>query len=167
MGEKIENINFLAPTGFRVIISREYYPHLQYFAQSISHPAMEVPATEVPYKRMGSIPFLGDKLEFGTVTFDLVMDEDMKAYEEVYDWMKRMVEDEHQTSGRMVSPSGPAPSYCDIRAIILSSQNNKNRELHYKNALPISLGNIEFASTNDGQYITFPITFRFDYFEIN
>lgn len=167
MGEKIENINYLSPTGFRVTISREYYPHLQYFAQSVAHPSMEVQATETPYKRIDNVPLIGDKISVGTLTLDLIMDENMKSYEEIYDWMKRMVEEPHNTSSRrFLSDAGPTPSYCDIRVTVLTSQNNKNRDLVYRNALPVSLGNIEFASTSDGTYIVFPVTFRFDYFEI-
>jgi len=167
MGEQIENINYLAPTGFKITISREFYPHLQYFAQSVSHPNMDVQATETPFKRIDNIPLIGDKISVGALTLDLIMDENMKSYEEIYNWMKRMVEEEHNTSGgRFLNAAGPTPSYCDIRVMVLTSHNNSNRELVYRNALPVSLGNIEFNSTSDGTYVVFPVTFRFDYFEI-
>ena len=44
MAELTTNKNYLQPTGFRVIISRQNYPNLEYFAQGVTHP--------------GALPFL-------------------------------------------------------------------------------------------------------------
>jgi hypothetical protein len=169
MAEQIENINYLAPTGFKVTISRENYPAMQYFAQQIQHPAIDVGATETPYKRLSSVAFIGDKITHGTLSMDLIMDENMQSYQEIYDWMHRMVNEEHTpTSARFSTLGGEVPtSYCDIRVSILTSSNNPNKEFHYKNAFPTTLGDVMFMSTSDGTYITFPVSFRFDYFEFS
>jgi len=91
----------------------------------------------------------------------------MNVYQEIYDWMRRLVEQQHKANtGRMFSGEDDLSSYCDITVSVLTSHNNISRTIKYTNALPTSLGDITFAATQDGQYITFPATFRFDYFEL-
>jgi|SRR6056300_1475981 len=159
--------NYLQPTGFKIVVSKENYPHLSFLAQSIQHPSMEINATEVGYKRIASVPFIGDKVEFGTVTMDVILDEDMQVYGEVYNWMENMLETKHQlNAGVLYSKNNTSLSdYNDIRVNILTSSNNKNREFVYRNAFPVSLGDVQFSATTDETYILCPVTFRFDYFE--
>ena len=50
---------------------------------------------------------------------------------------------------------------------ILSSHNNKIRQIKYNDSLPVSLGDMTLESTSgDVQFITFPATFRFSTFEL-
>ena len=158
---------YLAPTGFKIALDRKNYPNVQFFAQQVLHPAMDMTTTEIPYRRVGSIVTPGDTLSFGSVTMDILMDENMNVYQEIYDWMRRLVEEQHKANtGRMFSGEDDLSSYCDITVSVLTSHNNISRTIKYTNALPTSLGDITFAATQDGQYITFPATFRFDYFEL-
>jgi len=159
--------NFLQPTGFKVIVSKEKLPYLSFMSQSVTHPSMEINATEIGYKRMGSVPFIGDAIEFGAVTIDVLLDENMNVYGEIYNWMERMVETKHKlNSGVLYGNADQTLSdYCDIRIQVLTNSNNANREFQYVNAFPITLGDVSFASTNEDTFITCPMTFRFDYFE--
>ena len=45
--ELTSNLNYLQPTGFRVVIDRTRYPNLEYFAQQVTHPAHTVKSTGV------------------------------------------------------------------------------------------------------------------------
>ena len=161
--------NFLQPTGFKVTISKENYPYLSFMAQQIMHPAMDVPAVEVPFRRMRGVPMSGDTVEFGMVTIDCILDEDMNVYGEIYNWLERSIETKHNLQGAGVlynKPTGTELSdYADIRMQILSSANNANREFVYRNGFPVTLGDINFSSTTEETFITCPISFRFDYFE--
>ena len=170
MADFIDNINMLQPTGFRLTVSREFYPHLTYFASSVTHPSVETGGVKVGYSRV-DVTLPADKIQYGTVTFDLMMDEGMESYKEIYDWQKRMVETNHRpASARFSSQFGDQPipaSSNDIKLSILTSSLTSNRQIVYRNALPVSLGDIQFASTSDGAYITFPVTFSFDYFDFS
>jgi hypothetical protein len=158
--------SYLAPTGFKITISRENYPNLQFFAQQVQHPSMSVNHAEVAYKRIASVPVAGDVIEHGSLSLDVLMDENMRVYEEIYDWLHRIVETKHKpNTGRLYATDDTLATYCDIRVSVLTSHNNANRELKYVNAIPTTLGDIAFTSTSEGEYITFPVTFRFDYFE--
>lgn len=158
---------YLSPTGFKVALDRKNYPNIQFFAQQVMHPAMDINVSEQSYRRIGAVVTPGDTINFGTLTMDILMDENMNVYQEIYDWMHRLVETETKANtGRMFSGDDDLSSYCDIRVSVLTSHNNISRTIRYINALPTSLGDIAFASTQEGQYITFPASFRFDYFEL-
>jgi hypothetical protein len=158
--------NFLAPSGFKITISRENFPNISFFAQQVQHPGMEVNAVEQPYRRVASIPFIGDTIQFGGVSMDIILDEGMNVYQEMFEWLERMVEVKHRpNTGSLYTSDNQLSHYCDIRISILNSANNVVREIKYVNAFPTSLGDITFAATQDQQFITFPVTFRFDYFD--
>lgn len=158
-------VSLLQPTAFKVTIDRQYFANLEFFAQSVLHPAMSLTAAEVPYKRIGSIPFPGDKLTFGEVTAIIIIDEDLNAYTEMYNWMQRLVEQDHQTAGDRTDTN--PPSFADITISVLSSHNNQTRQIRYIDCVPTLLGDISFeATTGDVEFLTFPVSFRFSHFEI-
>lgn len=160
------NVNYLQPTGFKLSINRKYFPNLEYFAQSVMHPDTQISAIELPYKRIGSIPFTGDKLVYGEMTAMIIMDEELSAYREMYDWLKSFIE-APDVKPSQAENSTKGPSEADITVSILTSHNNVAKKIIYRNAIPTLLGDIAFeASQGDVNYITFPISFRFTYFDI-
>lgn len=149
-----KNINYLQPNNFKLVIDHRTLGNLEYFAQGIQHPGANAQSAEVPYSRLSQMPFAADKLTFGELSATIMIDEDMRAYTEMYDWMVRLVE-------------SPLPQEADVTVHILSSKNNTTKKIRYIDALPTVLGDINLeATTTDGQYLTFPVSFRFSYFEI-
>tara|TARA_R110002153_G_scaffold27498_4_gene85392 strand:+ start:764 stop:1246 length:483 start_codon:yes stop_codon:yes gene_type:complete len=148
--------NFLEPSGFKILINRQNLPNLEFYAQSIQHPDVDMPVTEISYPRVGKVGVVGESVNFGMLTIDVILDEKMLSYREVYDWMLSAINSEHKLT--------PA-SYFDMTLSILTSNNTPNREFKYINAFPTNVGAIPFSAMNSGEYISFPVTFRFDYFE--
>ena len=107
-------------------------------------------------------------MEFGELTMDVLLDENMKSYTEMYNWMLRSVNNEMITRRDNFSgQTDDQPSYSDITIIALTSQNNSSVKFKYVDALPVSIGDIRFEATNQSvEYVTFPASFRFSYFEI-
>jgi len=162
--ELTSNVNYLQPTGFRISIDRARYPNLEYFVQSVSHPAIDVNAVELPVRRITSVPIAGDSMRFGGLTFNILLDEDMASYNEMFDWLQRTVNDGQVTAGDRKTA---IPTYSDITLSILSSHNNVNKTITYRDCIPTSLGGIEFLS-NSGQasYLGFTVVFNFSQFII-
>lgn len=163
------NTNYLSATSFKIVISREDYPHLQFFAQEVSHPSCDVPAAETSFKRIASVPFPGDAAQYGPLSMTIIMDEQMGVYNELYSWLLRLVNEKHkpQSFSLRSSNNEELSSYSDMRLLILSSHNNPIKQFKYVNVFPVSLGSINFQSTaGDTNYITFQADFRFDYFEL-
>ena len=161
----LNNLNFLQPTAFQLSIDRQHFPNLQFFCQTVLHPSLNTNSIEVPFKRISTVPFAGDKLTFTELTTIIIVDENLNSYTEMYKWMQRLIQqpDVVPTKRDTTKP----PTYCDITLSILSSHNNKTRQIKYLDAMPTSLGDMTLESTSgDVQFITFPATFRFSTFEL-
>lgn len=158
--------NYLAPSGFRVTIDRKNFPNLQFYAQTVQHPNATLNAVEVGYRR-SPIGLVGDTIDFSTLTMDVLLDEEMRSYNELYNWMESAVEQKHNNSATnlLKTNNTATPSYYDITVSVLSSHNNVIRSFRYINAFPIDIGSINFSASDQENFITFPATFRFDYFE--
>lgn len=155
------NMNYLQPSGFKVLINRKKYANLEFFAQSVSHPNLDLPAAEASFRGIQSAPMPGDTLTFGELSFSVIIDEDMKSYTEMYDWVRRIPSETVQEAGT------DNPTASDITLSILSSKNNVIKKIRYLNAIPTGLGNIEFTSTIDSvTFLTYIASFRYTTFEI-
>lgn len=158
------NINYLQPTAFKLTIDRKKFGNLEYFAQTVTHPSISLPPADLPYQRL-NLHMAGDKLTFGELSATIILDENLSAYIEMYDWMKRLVEEPNST--RLLKTSDEFPTAVDITLSVLSSKNNQVKKIRYIDCIPTDLGDINFeATTQDVQYLTFPISFRFSYFEL-
>ena len=159
------NLNYLQPTGFKVVISRNNYPNIEYFAQGVSHPGASVPAVEVPSLRVRSVPVAGDKIAYDDLNITLILDEDLHSYKEMHAWLERIV-NFGQINATDIPPADRVATFADITLSILSSHNNENVQFRYKDCVPTSIGSIQFSSTETSTYLTFEATFRFSTFEI-
>lgn len=144
-----DNINFIDPTSFKLLLERT--PHLEYFCKSVSIPAFSVAETQASY-RQTNIPMLADKINFEPLTLQIAVDEDMKGYLEIFDWINECTLHSDNISEVM----------SDIGVVITTSHNNKSKTVRFSNAFPISIGSLEFNSTETANtYLTAEVTFRF------
>jgi len=165
------NINYLQPTGYKLTIDRENYPNLEFFAQNVQHPDLTLVPSELQFRKVRSIPMPGGTLDYGELSANIILDEDMKAYTEMHDWMRRLLDaplkgalDRNSTSA---ASTDTIPSTADITLTILNSMNNKVKNIRYQDAMPTNLGAINFESTSSGtEFITFPVSFRYSIFEL-
>jgi len=165
MAELTTNINYLQPTSFKITIDRKNFPNLEFFCQDFTHPGMIMNSVEVPYKKIQAIPFIGDKLTFNELLANIILDENMEAYNEMYNWMRTNLD--NNENSRLESEGLRPPSVSDITLSILSSHNNQTKQVRYIDCMPTSLTDIQFQSTASGtEFITFGASFRFSYFEL-
>ena len=161
----LNNINLLQPTSFKLLIDRKNFPNLEFFCQSVAHPAMDARAAELPYQRVANVPFAADKLTFTDLETIIIVDENLNAYTEMYNWMQRLIQTPTKTP--LARTDNVPPTVCDVTLMILSSANNPTRQIKYIDCIPTALGNMVLeATTGDTTQITFPATFRFSYFEL-
>lgn len=166
MANLTDNFNYLQPTSFKITIDRKNYPNLEFFCQSFIHPGMIMNSVEVPYKKITSVPFIGDKLTFNELQANIILDENLQAYDEMYSWMRRNL-DINMASPVLRTADQP-PAMSDITLSILSSHNNTTKTIKYIDSIPVSLTDIQFESTAGGEtFITFGASFRFSYFELS
>ena len=159
------NINYLQPTSFKLLIDRENYPNLEFFAQSVQHPDLTLIPSELQYRKVRNIPLPGGTLDYGELTANIILDEDMNAYTEMHDWMRRLID--APLKGPLDRDDSTVPSTADITLTILNSHNNKVKSIRYNEAVPVNIGAISFEATASGtEFITFPVSFRYTIFEL-
>ena len=158
----LQNPNYLQPTAFKVIINRKRFTNLEFFANTVSHPTVTLAATTASFRRADTYQ-PGDKLNFDELSIDALMDENMFVYNEVFDWISGLVE-ENQKPQNLRAGRDDTATY-DISVLVLNSNNNITRTILYKNAFPTTLGTINFTTNAGLEPITCPITFRYDTFE--
>lgn len=165
MANLTTNLNYLQPTSYKLVIDRKNFPNLEYFAQNVSHPGVTANASEIPFRSLAQTPFVGASLNYGELTANIILDENMTSYVEMHDWIRRVV-DEKPRKALDRNTNNP-PTYCDITLSILSSQNEELKKVRYMDCCPTTLGEISFESTASGtEFIVFPVSFRFTYFEL-
>jgi len=167
MATLTSNQNYLQPSGFRVIIDRENYPNLEYFAQSVNHPDVTLPVVANPFRRIENVSMPGDTLSYSELSVTFILDENLKGYIELYNWMEKLVNEEFVGEGprsRKVNPE--IPTQADISLSILSSHNNQTKRVLYKACTPTSLSGLQFSSiAGNVEYLTYDASFSFTGFE--
>lgn len=137
--------------GFRMVFHKA--PNTSYFCQNFIMPGVTV--TETPVVRpVADVYFPGDKLVYEPLNVTMLVAENMENYVEILDWLVNSV-----------TTTNNADKYDDITCYILSSKNNVNRTVTFKNAFPTNIGSISFnVQDADITYAQVDVTFRFDYF---
>jgi len=161
--EPISNLNFLQPTQFRFLVDRRKYGSFSFFAQNVTHPDVSTNAANPAFRQYTTVPTPPDSYTYGQLSVNMILDEDLKAYSEIFEWMKRNVDEEYKP------PQDEESSYADIILTFQSNKNVINKKFKYRNSFPINLGSIDMiASDGDGgRALICPVTFAFTYFELS
>lgn len=147
------NFNGLSPTGFKLSIDRTKYANVEYFVTSFSIPDISIGEIQLPYRgQIGYIP--GERVEYGALSIRFMIDEDMKNYIEIYNWIQDNVAKKSITTSDMILS-------------VLTSHNNVSKQFQFINAFPTSSSGIEFGTQNtEVEYLQADISFRYDRFKI-
>ena len=84
---KIENRNFLSPIGFKFTIDR--MRGVEFFCQSASIPSVSLGSADVG-TRLNKIKNPGDELQYEDLFLRFLVDENMKNWYQVHDWMREI-----------------------------------------------------------------------------
>lgn len=160
------NQSFLSPLGFKLHIKKT--PTTNYFVQKASIPNVSLGTVDVdtPFTK---IPYPGTRLEFGNFQVTFKVDEDMKNYLEIYNWLRDIGFPDNFAQYQNIA-SRPIASgdgiFSDISLMVLTSAMNPNVEVTFFDCFPVDLSQLEFDSTlSDVEYLTATVTFanrRFD-----
>jgi hypothetical protein len=158
----LSNSNFLMTTGFKLVVNRKRFPNLEFFAQGVTHPSLDLSPTVQSFRGV-DVYVPGDKLIYGDLTAEILIDEDMRVYKEIHDWMQQLISNNISPQDLRYG-NDDLPMY-DMQVIPLSSANNGIRNISYKGCFPIALGTVDFNS-NAGDAIPSitSVTFRYTRF---
>lgn len=168
-----DNVNYLSPLGFRFVIKK--LPHVNYFCQNVSIPSVSLGVAEYPTPLV-NIPMPGGKLSYEPLTIRFKVDEDLKNYIEVYNWLLGLghpislnqTRDLSRTAEVPALREGAASSFVsDGTLVVLTSHKNPSHSVTFRDMFPIALSELQFDSTDvDVIHLEGIATFRYRSFEI-
>ena len=169
------NLNTLSPVNFDLLIQK--LPKTRYFCVGATLPGVSF-GEAVHDTTLAVRSYLpGDRITFDPLVVRFTVDEDMKNYQEIFNWIMQLgpgidpadFADLIGSSGRdWGNRSGdPTEMYSDATLMVNTSSNNANVEVQFIDCFPTSLGSIEFATdTTDVTYAVADLTLRYTYFKM-
>lgn len=141
-------------------------PFLRYFAQEVMIPDISTSFVVQPAMGFADIKRHGDKLVFGQLTVTAIIDEDMRVWEETFDWLSALTKPDN--FGQYVRFKNPqSRPYHDAVLTVNTNSNNPNIRFKFENVSPISLGAVHFgANRSANDVLLADITFAFDQYKI-
>lgn len=159
------NRNFLSPLGFSFDIYKT--PGVNYFVQSASIPGINTGRIEqsTPFN---VLKYAGDRVEFTDLNITFRVDEEMRNYMELYNWMKNSTRTDNFDGYKAISTAAIGEGvYSDATLTVLSSSKNPIARVNFKNIFPTALSELVFdARLNDVDYIDAIATFTYQSFDI-
>lgn len=158
-----QNTNFLQTTKYTFVIPT--LPFAKYFCQSVNFPGVSTSEIMVPTPLSNTFRH-GEKLSFEPLTFNVLLDEDLRVWEETYNWLVMITKPSSSKQYRR-NPRPYAEIYHDGFLTVNTNANNPNIRFKFHNCHPISIGGINFNSAdNADNVLSAEITFRYDIYEI-
>lgn len=170
------NKNFLSPLGFTFAIKKT--PNVNYFVQSATLPQISLGQADIqtPFVRL---PVPGDHIDFGQFSVTFRIDEDMRNYAEIFNWIIALGFPDNFEQYRPVAPTGRGllgqatpmsgnGSFSDASLIILNSVKAPIIDFQFKDLYPVSLSDILFDTKGtDVDYVEATATFAFRSYSLN
>lgn len=149
-----QNKNFLSPLGFRLVFDR--LPHVEYFCQGVTLPSVSINNIEIPNPILPlNVP--STKINVGMLEVTFKIDEDMKNYNELYQWMIDLTFDRqtslylHPGETRIQKykedPNGGV--FSDASLTILNSVKNPNKQFTFTEMYPAGITPLRFDLTSE------------------
>lgn len=165
------DINPLSPNGYQFSIER--LPEITYFCQEVNLPDVSFGTADVATP-FSTYPMPGDRLSYGDLNVQFLVDTQMENYRAVFDWMNGLGFPENYTQYTNqvrtdMAYRGETPStLSDATLIILNNNNIPIKYVRFFDCFPIALSSLTFSSTvQDVNYIVGNATFRFSYYKFD
>lgn len=170
---QIENRNFLSPTQFKFTITRS--PKVAFFTNTANIPSLSLGIANQP-TYLKDIPQPGDKIKFEDFNLRFMVDENLENYMEIQNWIRGLGYPEsldqiyilQKQDKKLTSNVDPGLNlYSDGTLQILTSNQTSNYQVKFYDLFPYDLTTLLFdATTNDVEFFTAEVKFKYTYYEI-
>ena len=166
---QIQNRNFLAPVGFKFTLAK--YPKVSFFSNSARIPELSL-GTAVQPSYLKDIDVPGEKLTYGDLTIRFLVDENMKNYMAVHNWLKGIgfPETPQQFKDQTTDEDGLRDEkevFSDGSLHILNSNFQDVAIVKFNDLFPVALTSLEFDATEtDINYFTAEVVMRYTVYSI-
>ena len=166
---QINNRNFLSGIGFKFNLGK--YPKVDFFCNTARIPELSLATTTQPsYLKDIDVP--GEKISYGDLTIQFLVDENMENYKTVYDWIVGLgfPETAQQFKGVTTDKDGirdMKEQFADGTLRILNSNFNEVAKVKFLDMFPVSLSSLDFdATSTDVNYFTAQATFKYTVYQL-
>ena len=170
---QIENRNFLAPVGFKFSLKRS--PGVAFFCNQANIPDLNL-GVAIQSNPLRDIPTPGDKVEFGDLNLRFLVDENLKNFMEIQNWIRGLGFPESTQEFRDLTKGGLTQGryvqdkqniYSDGTLQILTSNMVAKFNVNFKDLWPTSLTTLTFDATDtDIEYFTADVSFKYTMYSI-
>ena len=181
-------LDYASPTQFKFSIFK--LPKLEYFCTAANIPGVTLGSTSLPTP-LKDVPIPGDKLDYDTLNISFLVDENLENYREIHGWLTGLGFPKDYSQYRALQSAGsdrfPTTTnetysseigqvskqtpddgglYSDATLFVLTSKNNSNIEIRFRDVYPISLSGLDYnQQATDVDYLTATVTFQYKIYE--
>ena len=180
--------DYASPTQFKFNIIK--LPKVEYFCTAVNIPGISLGGNVTQQTRFKDIPLPGDKLSYEDLTMTFIVDENLENFQEIHGWLVGLGFPRDHSEFRDLISSGndrfPANTqsvsteigkvkygtpdvggtYSDATLTILTSKNNPQLEVRFRNLYPNSLTGLDYSqSATDVEYLTATVTFKYEIYD--
>ena len=166
---QLNNRNFLSGIGFKFNLGK--YPKVDFFCNTAKIPEVRLAtATQPSYLKDIDVP--GEKLTYGDLTLQFLVDENMENYKIVHDWITGLgfSETTQQFRDLTTSKTGEREmnkQFADGTLRILNSNFNEVAKVKFLDMFPVSISSLDFdATSTDVNYFTAQATFKYTVYQL-
>ena len=176
-------LDYASPTQFKFSIIK--LPKVEYFCTSVNVPGISL-GDAVQATSLKNIPIPGDKLTYEPLQMTFLVDENLENFQEIHGWLVGLGFPRDHSEFRDLVSSGndrfPAKNqsisneigkvkygspnvggtYSDATLTILSSKNNSELEVRFRNMFPTGLTGLQYnQQAADVDYLTATVSFNY------
>lgn len=165
-------LNELTENKFRLVFKR--LPLVSYNSQELNLPGISQTVQQIHtpqnYRNVGGV-----KLNYEEFTLTFKVDENLKNYIEIFNWLHGITAPQHSDQFKQLIETNPGSIvnnpkqyniFSDATVIVLSNALNPNVYVHFKNMIPVSLTGLNFNLTSSSpEIVRASATFAYDSYE--
>lgn len=180
--------DYADPTKFKFNIVK--LPKVEYFCTQVNLPGISISDNYSQPTPFRNIPLPGEKLEYEPLAVTFLVDENLENYQEIHGWLvglgfprdhsefQNLVgagSDRFPISNESVSTepgkvkfgtTDQGPIFSDATLTVLSSKNNPQVEIRFRDLFPVSLTGLQYdQQATDVEYLTSTVTFRYTIYD--
>ena len=180
--------DYASPTQFKFSILK--LPKVEYFCTAVNIPGITLGGSPVQATPLKDIPLPGDKLTYEPLSMTFLVDENLENFQEIHGWLVGLGFPRDYSEFKNLVSSGndrfPAKNqsisneigkvkygspnvggtYSDATLTILSSKNNSELEVRFRNMFPTGLTGLQYnQQAADVDYLTATVSFEYEIYD--
>jgi hypothetical protein len=181
-------LDYASPTQFRFSIIK--LPKVEYFTTTVNIPGINLGSAEMPTP-FKDVPMPGDKLSYSSLDLTFLVDENLENYRELHGWLTGLGFPKAHSQFRTLQGAGTdrypttkdvgeskelgqvrkavqdeGAIYSDATLFILTSKNNSNIEVRFRDVYPTSLSGLQYGQQEtDISYLNATVSFQYKIYE--